>query len=343
MDATLLLRRYRGALMGFAQLWIVLLHCWLLIIPNRPVLGAIEAFIKWNGTLGVEMFLFLSGIGMTYSIRKGSIRSFYLGRLRRVLLPYWVMAAVNAADAHLGVLWMLYYATGLGSILQNFQALLWFIPAMLILYTLFPAYHSLMMRAKSKTGFTLAALLLWLCSITLLREVIREDLWVFINRIPSFLLGVCFGEIGRKQRLIMRGRHWVLCFLAMLAGFSLRTAGLRGLIPGIPHFSFAVSWLMGVPLCFLLGGLFALLEMGKTGAIFHLPLRFLAFMGTFTLELYCCHQWIFSKIYGLLEGHVSYLGINLVSIAAAIAAGWLFHAAHILFWKHILRAKSHKV
>lgn len=74
MDASHLLRRYRSALMGFAQLWIVLLHCWLLIIPNRPVLGAIEGFVKWNGTLGVEMFLFLSGIGMTYSIRKGTIR-----------------------------------------------------------------------------------------------------------------------------------------------------------------------------------------------------------------------------------------------------------------------------
>ena len=340
MDASHLLRRYRSALMGFAQLWIVLLHCWLLIIPNRPALGAIEGFVKWNGTLGVEMFLFLSGIGMTYSIRKGTIRQFYLERLRRVLLPFWVMAAVNAIDARLGVRWMLYYATGLGSILENFQALLWFIPAILILYMLFPAYHALMMRSKSRTRFTLAMLLLWLCAVILLRETIREDLWVFINRIPAFLVGAWFGEISRERTTILRGRHWALCILVMLAGFSLRKAGLRGFFPWIPHFSFAVSWIISIPLCFLLAGLFSLLETGKAGVVFRLPLRFLGFVGTFTLALYCCHQWVFSKVYGLLEGHITYLGINLVSMAAVIAAGWLFHAAHMRFWKHILKTSA---
>ncbi|MBR5301973.1 MAG: acyltransferase [Clostridia bacterium] len=338
MNATRLLSRYRGALMGFAQLWIVLLHCWLLIIPNRPFLGAIESFVKWNGTLGVEIFLFLSGLSMTYAIRKGSLRSFYLGRLRRVLVPYWAMAALFAIAGRQGLSWFVLYATGVGSIMQNFQGHLWFIPAIIILYTLFPAYHALMMRTRDKTAFTLAALMLWLCAVILMRDALRYDLWVFVNRIPAFLLGIWLGEIGREKELILRAEHWLLFVLAMFAGFLLRSAGSRGMVLLIPEFAFAASWICAVPLCFLLAGLFSLLEDGKAGAVFRWPLRFLAFVGAFTLELYCCHQWVFASLYPLLEGRISYLGINLAVIPAALAAGWLFHLAHMAFWKLVCRA-----
>lgn len=333
MDATQLISRYRSSLMGFAQLWIVLLHCWLLIVPNHPILGSIEAFIKWNGIVGVEMFLFLSGIGMTYSIRKNSLSSFYSGRLRRVILPYWVMLAVYTISHHHDVSWLLSFATGIGAITQNFLEILWFIPAIVILYLLFPAYHMLMTRAKDKTSFTLAALMLWLCSVILLRDVIRSDLWVFINRIPPFLLGIWFGELGRNRKLTLHHEHWVLCILVMIAGHFLRTAGSRGLVPLIPQFSFVASCLSGVALCFLLAGLFAKLENGKIGSFFRHPVRLLSFVGAFTLELYCSHQWLYGKIYTLLEGRVSYLGINIISIPAMVAFGWLFHLTHQYFWK----------
>ena len=341
MDTTQLISRYRSALMGFAQLWIVLLHCWLLIVPNRPILGSIEAFIKWHGIIGVEMFLFLSGIGMTYSIRKNNLLSFYSGRLRRVILPYWVMLVVYAISHHHDASWLLYFATGIGSVTQNFLEILWFIPAIVILYLLFPAYHALITRAKDKTAFTLAALTMWLCSVILLRDVIRSDLWVFINRIPPFLLGVWFGELGRERKLILRHEHWALCILLMVAGYYLRIAGSRGLVPLIPHFPFAASCLCGVSLCFLLAGLFAILENGKLGFLFRHPVRLLSFVGTFTLELYCSHQWLYGKIYTPLEGHISYLGINIISIPAMVAFGWLFYLTHQYLWKCIDKL-SHK-
>lgn len=338
MNATRLLSRYRSALMGLAQLWVVLLHCWLLIIPNRPMLGAIENFVKFNGILGVEMFLFLSGLSMTYAIRKGSLRSFYLSRLRRVLVPYWVMAALYATLAGQGLRWFMLYASGVGLITQNFQGHLWFIPAIIILYAFFPAYHALMMRAKDKSAFTLAALMLWLCTVILMRDIIREDLWVFVNRIPAFLLGVWFGETGREKALTLHVEHWTLLALCVPAGLLLRSAGSVGLVQLIPQFSFAAAWLCGVPLCFLLAGLFAWLEDGKAGRIFRWPLRFLSFVGTFTLELYGCHQLVFTSLYPLLEGRISYLGINLVVIPAAVFAGWLFHVLHMALWKLVSKA-----
>lgn len=190
MNATQLLGRYRGELMGFAALWIVIMHCWLVIVPNHAILGAIEGLVKWNGMIGVEMFLFLSGMGLTYAIRKRTLGQFYAGRLKRVLLPYWFMVLLIAVTEAWGMKKTLGFMTGAVFFMENFQALLWYIPAILLLYALFPAYHALMLRARDKTAFTACALGVWLCAAILGREAIRSDVWVFINRIPSFLLGV---------------------------------------------------------------------------------------------------------------------------------------------------------
>lgn len=340
MDATRLISRYRSALMGFAQIWIVLMHCWLPVIPNRPILGGIESLVLSNGGLGVGMFLFLSGAGLTYSIRKGSLLSFYTGRLRRVLMPFWFMVIVYTIFQGHSFLWGLMRATGYYAIAKNFLAFLWFIPAIIILYLFFPPYHALMMRAKSKTAFTGAALMLWLFLTLLFHDHIRSDFWMLVNRIPLFMLGVWFGEAGREKPLEFRIEHWVLCFLSLLTGFLIIFADKRGLMPLRAPLSFVESFLCCTSICFLLAGLFYILENGRLGTVFRYPVRFLSFTGTFTLELYCIHQWLYGKINPLLEGRVSYLTINLISIPTLIAAGWLLHLVHMYFWKLIDRVRS---
>lgn len=340
MNATRLMSRYRGALMGFAQLWIVFLHCWLLIVPNRPILGAIEGFIKWNGLLGVDVFLFLSGMSLTYAIRKRTLGAFYAGRLRRVLIPFWVMAAVRALCGQWGWRKFLRYATGVVFVTEDLQALLWFIPAILLLYAVFPAYHALLLRAKDKTAATGCMLLVWLLAAVLLRDTMRSDLWTFYNRLPSFLIGVWFGEIGREKEMNMRPEHWLLCVLCMVSGFLLKTAASKGLVQVIPQAIFAASSLGAVPMCFLLAGIFAWLEDGKAGAVCAPVLRLFRFVGVFTLELYCLHQWLFEQLYAVLEGRVSYLAINVIAIPLIVLAGWLFYLAHNRLWKLIDAARK---
>lgn len=335
MNATRMMSRYRGALMGFAQLWIVVFHCWLLIIPNRPFLGVVENFIKWNGLLGVDMFFFLSGMGLTYAIRKGTLGAFYAGRLRRLLVPFWVMVAVHALCDGWGWGKFLRYAAGVVYVAEDLQALLWFIPAILMLYAVYPAYHALMRRTKDKTAATGCVLFAWLLAAILLRDVMREDLWAFYNRLPSFLIGVWFGEIGREKEMNMRPEHWLLCALCMVSGFLLKTAASKGLVQVIPQAIFAASSLGAVPMCFLLAGLFAWMEDGKAGAVCAPVLCLFRFVGAFTLELYCIHQWLYGYLYSMLEGHVSYLAINVITIPVMVLAGWLFYLAHNRLWKLI--------
>ena len=61
-NAFLLISKYRGAIMGFAALWIFFFHEWITLAPSDSVLAFPEAFLKRIGFCGVDIFLLLSAI-----------------------------------------------------------------------------------------------------------------------------------------------------------------------------------------------------------------------------------------------------------------------------------------
>ena len=76
--------RYRSELMGAAILFIILFH-----VP----LARSDAFfgLRRCGNIGVDMFLFLSCIGLWYSwVKNPSVKHFYKRRLLRIL-PTWLI------------------------------------------------------------------------------------------------------------------------------------------------------------------------------------------------------------------------------------------------------------
>lgn len=92
-----LISKYRYVLMGIAALWILFYHEWQLITPDIDSIRRIECYIKGIGYVGVDIFLFLSGIGLPNSYKKSkSIGDFYLKRMKRILLPFLFMSIVIA-------------------------------------------------------------------------------------------------------------------------------------------------------------------------------------------------------------------------------------------------------
>ncbi|MCR5484907.1 MAG: hypothetical protein K6F09_04875 [Clostridiales bacterium] len=62
----------RGALMGFAALWVVLFHSPELsfaFLRFKPLFVGLD-LIKGRGNAGVDIFLLLSGLGLYYSLEK---------------------------------------------------------------------------------------------------------------------------------------------------------------------------------------------------------------------------------------------------------------------------------
>ena len=90
-----LIMQYRNVIMGIATLWIYIFHAWIPIFNNPTgnitlFCHYIEEYIRKMGYCGVDIFLLLSGMGLTYAIKKGSLARFYYRRIRRVFIPYLV-------------------------------------------------------------------------------------------------------------------------------------------------------------------------------------------------------------------------------------------------------------
>ena len=94
--------KYRDALYGFAILWIVFFHA--NAIDNVDYSFGVHILrhfrtIMNNGSVGVDIFLFLSGISLYFSFRKGPTLDQYIkSRMSRVFLPlliidggYWLV------------------------------------------------------------------------------------------------------------------------------------------------------------------------------------------------------------------------------------------------------------
>ena len=80
--------RFRGELMGAAMLFIILFHV--------PLERSSEFFgLRRCGNVGVDMFLFLSGIGLWFSwVKNPSVWQFYKRRLLRIYPAWLVMASL---------------------------------------------------------------------------------------------------------------------------------------------------------------------------------------------------------------------------------------------------------
>ena len=87
---TQLLSKYRSQLMGLATLMIIACHA-----PASGVaLPGILTRILELGNFGVDMFLFLSGLGCYYSLSKCNTGygEYWVRRIKRVFIPYLIIS-----------------------------------------------------------------------------------------------------------------------------------------------------------------------------------------------------------------------------------------------------------
>lgn len=75
-----IISKNRSLLMGVAILMVIMYHAFCCNLPMGPV-----SHILRYGYLGVDIFIFLSAIGLCYSFEKNSIRRFYTNRIIRIL------------------------------------------------------------------------------------------------------------------------------------------------------------------------------------------------------------------------------------------------------------------
>lgn len=147
------LLKYRTQLMGIAMLSVFLSHS-----TGGNWMPKYIYNIAPHGAIGVDVFLFLSAMGLTYSITNSpDILAFYKRRVCRIMPTYWfVMTGVYLFVYTLTAANIMpnnYYRiprnlyelvqtyTTLGFWIKDGLFYLWYIPAILLLYLLFPLFY----------------------------------------------------------------------------------------------------------------------------------------------------------------------------------------------------------
>lgn len=205
------LSRFRKPSMGFAILWIFMLHSGR---TGNPVWDAIRSNSWIGGWAGVDIFFFLSAIGLCYSLNKNSnIRDFYMRRAIRIL-PTWLFVLFLVHFAGLAcnhflpdlpfyvpdsVAKCVTWYTGIGFWISSFVFgngwfYEWYVPSLIVFYIVTPFLYR-----KSNIALTILFLFFFVIGYLLNQFNLLKEIHFFYNRIPVFILGIITYRIIKES------------------------------------------------------------------------------------------------------------------------------------------------
>lgn len=207
---------YRGELMGLAMIFIVLFH-----IP----LSRLDPFfgLRRMGNIGVDMFFFLSGIGLWYSwTRNPDYRQFFLRRYLRIYPAWLIMASLYYIPRFRGGDIMA-WADLVGDIAINWDFWLhdeltfWYIPATMMLYLFAPAYMNLIRRVPVYRWLPVA-MIMWCVAVQWVTPIHQAagHIEIFWSRVPIFFIGIGMAEAVRRKVSLERDAIWLVALVFAL-------------------------------------------------------------------------------------------------------------------------------
>ena len=269
-----LLSKWRSELMGLAAILIIICH-----LPAHGVQmpHVISKLIQYGG-LGVDIFLFLSGLGMSYSLKKvemtlGGAIKWYVKRFSRLLIPYLLLmvpcfavyAVMNdwTLDTYLWRLSTLsFWTDGWG---------LWFVAMLIPLYLVSPFLNKILSGRNRWLWCVLFIISSWLFEVIDLGDGTLSHIQFASCRIPCFVIGMTLASDIASNRNVK-----ALPLTCMLIGILVVAIALKVLL----NIDVTLFWIEGLILLLLMT---VLLEHSNCVALHSLS----AFMGVISLESYC--------------------------------------------------------
>lgn len=193
-----ILSKYRNQLFGLAIISIIVLHfCQdsknqnLFTIQYQNILSSV----------GVEIFAFLSGMGLYFSMASNNgIFFFYKKRLRRIVPTYIIVSSItlviNDVLCDKGG-WLKVVKDELFiSLITNGMILYWFIGYIMLMYLVYPMFYKILNKEKRTKNYILLLAISFLIILVLkkLNSELYGNIFLVINRIPIFIVGSYYGK-----------------------------------------------------------------------------------------------------------------------------------------------------
>lgn len=290
--------KYRTVLLGCAILGITLCHLDLAQTHHGLEVSKL-ANVFHVFTAFVDVFMFLSGLGLYYSMKRNPMRSysdFLKRRVNRIIPLYLIMSGVTYTiwdiifQHHTAgqVLMDMFYVSWVTSGSTKY----WFALAILVFYAVFPAIYNFL--HKDEKG--LHRLIIFIICYILVTGILHHYfVWyntfkIAIERFPAFVIGCYCGRLSYEEVKIPK---WLVAGISALAVIS--TALLYGSytvstwINNTHYVYYFTRMLLGLWMCFTI--IFVLEGLNRVWPTFYGILRrIFIYLGGLTLEIYLLHQ-----------------------------------------------------
>ena len=319
-----LISRRRSELMGFAIIIVMLFHV------NTPRADAFFG-LRRMGNLGVDIFLFLSGIGLWFSwAKQQDWKRFYINRALRIY-PAWLLVAGYFYISHFHYGHPRYAlpfgGTGnagvdsvidlVGEVLFNWDFWLhdeltfWYVPATMMLYIFAPMYMELVRRWPVYRWLVVLPLMwpIMVQYITPIHQAVGH-IEIFWSRVPIFFLGINIAESIRQKKTIDRAA-W-----PMVIGLFVVSLGACIWLEQMRHGRFP---LYTERMLYIVLAVTTVLIVSKLSN--PVLCKALAWVGGISLEIYLVHiEFILKPLYRL---HLGYWPTALLLIAISLPVAWI--------------------
>lgn len=208
--------RFRAQQMGFAMLIIILFH---VALPRfDPFYG-----LRRMGNIGVDIFLFLSGVGLWFSwMKTPSFRHFLMRRYLRVYPAWLLIACLYYIPRFHGGDWFAWLDLVLDITINwgfwlHDELTFWYIPATMMLYLFAPAYMELIRRHPIYRWLPVA-MVVWCVLVQWVTPIHQAvgHLEIFWSRVPIFFIGINMGEMVRRKATVDGAGIWMILLLFVM-------------------------------------------------------------------------------------------------------------------------------
>jgi len=303
--------------MGIAIVFIVLFH--VSLGRTNPFFG-----LRRLGNIGVDIFFFLSGIGLWFAwIKNPSVGHFLRRRLIRIYPAWLIIATIFYLSDFFG---SRKYSSSVGDLLGDIlinkdfwlhgELTFWYIPATMLLYFVAPFYMMLLRRDRDYCW--LAVLMMGWCVAVQWVSPIHDAVFhleILWSRVPIFLIGISVGDLVMRRRRLHCPAIWLLLatFLLTFALCLYLEQARHGRFPlfieRMLYIPLTVSMCLIVPF---------LLEKTPSWV-----LKGLAWVGGLSLETYLIHcQFVMKHVETL---HLGYWFTALLTLVITLPMAWLLH------------------
>ncbi len=289
------LSKYRNSIYGVSIILVILFHFLDRVRHLNGVFSEI-ARLYWIliGSVGVDIFLIMSGMSLFYSMKKDSnVFDFYKKRCKRIIIPYlfigfifWYMKDIAVRQlGRKALLKDLFFVT----FFTDGDRSLWFIIAIFIIYMIYPLLFKIYDKIDKCNGILTMVLIGFIVGLNHLMYLNNTELYdnieIMLTRFPAIVLGTYCGKKAYKKEPIRKLDIGIIgtsiCIDLAISFYRILKVGyIEGKVLRYDQIA------RGIVVIFLIVLLFSKIKCKRVGEL-------TSIVGNYSLELYLIHVSIF--------------------------------------------------